>query len=196
MNSQSSNSQANSISHNLKSGLLMSCSQHDKTILVLPLSASTDEVLMPSAIATSVFIQVGVSMRFNIQEFFKNVDVNSNLHVSIERISDGQRMFDTKDIFIPAYNPILAIGVTENSLISYTLLLAHFIEAKSVNGWLDPDFMYRKYLHLGIKPNYFYQYYLSEDSSLWHACNTLFGRPIKITDYSYNGFMIYEYIEE
>ena len=88
----------------------MSCSQHDKTILVLPLSASTDEVLMPSAIATSVFIQVGVSMRFNIQEFFKNVDVNSNLHVSIERISDGKRMFDTKDIFIPAYNPILAIA--------------------------------------------------------------------------------------
>ena len=102
----------------------------------------------------------------NIYSFIK---INQNLHIRLERISNGQPIYDSLELQIPKSNKIFALGNTEKSLLSFTIVHVQILYASLNDESIDPEFMYRRYLHLGKKPETFIEFISHPGSMLWHA---------------------------
>jgi len=64
---------------------------------------------------------------------------------------------------------VLSVGNSERSFISFAIVHAELIYNHLDRNEFDPEFMYRRYLHLGRKPFSFRNYIIREGSLLWHA---------------------------
>lgn len=162
------------ISASEKSPLTAYFTQNTRTILCIPLRSNVNEKNLETYLAWSLFFELGLSIIYDNQSFFSDVDINSNLHLRIESTINGDNIFDSDIYRIPTDNPVLAIGKTEKSLISYSLTLQHLFKLRNDVSQIDPAYMYRKFLHLGNKPsdclNYFENpYALLEQPYIIHS---------------------------
>lgn len=166
------------ISASEKSQLTAYFTQNTRTILCIPLRSNVKEKNLETCLAWSLFIELRLAIIYDNQSFFSDVDINSNLHLRIESTINGHNIFDSGIYRIPANNPVLAIGKTEKSLISYSLTLQHFFKLRNDVSQIDPAYMYRKFLHLGDKP--------SDCLSYFENPNALFEQPFIIHSNEFN----------
>lgn len=141
-----------SISNWKQSTLIVYFSQNSNSLLCLPLCSKMQEESLDYRLAAGLFFELRLSMLSNNQSFYSKVDININLHVRIENEINGIPIYDSELFSIPENNPVLAIGKTEKSLLSYCLFAEYLYKKRNDKSNFDPTYMYRKYLHLGDKP--------------------------------------------
>ena len=141
-----------SISNSKKSTLIVYFSQNSNSLLCLPLGSKMHEESLDYSLAAGLFFELRLSMLSNNQSFYSKVDINLNLHFRIENEINGFPIYDSELFRIPEDNPVLAIGKTEKSLLSYCLFAEYLYKTRNDKSNFDPTYMYRKYLHLGDKP--------------------------------------------
>jgi len=110
------------------------------------------------------------------------IDTNKNLHIRLETISGDECIYDSSKCGIPEENKIFAIGNTEKSLVSFAVTHNELFTASVLGDEFENDFMYRRYLHMGEKPNCLNDYVEFEGSTMWHAINTkMLPQPLSKT---------------
>ena len=101
---------------------------------------------------------------------------------ALETISGDECIYDSSKCGIPEENKIFAIGNTEKSLISFAVTHNELFTASVLGDEFENDFMYRRYLHMGEKPNCLNDYIEFEGSTMWHAINTkMLPQPLSKT---------------
>lgn len=129
--------------------------------------------------STSLFMVLAKLLADSKQRIYAAINIFENLHIRIESISTGKCLYDSLELGTPSHNKTLCIGSTEKSFISFCLAHSALWKKYFDRMPLQPDTMYRKYLHLGIKPASFKDYVEKEGSMLWHAFHSdLLPRPI------------------
>lgn len=153
------------VSESKNASVMCYLAQNNETIHCFPLPPIVNADNLEIHIAKSLYFNISLALLNDEHSFYSKVDINNNLHVSIETTSELSCIFDTHDYRIPSCNPVLAIGNTEESLLSYTLLIEHFFKFRHDTTVIDPYYMYRKFLHLGKKPQNSLQFF--KDSFLF-----------------------------
>jgi hypothetical protein len=100
---------------------------------------------------------------------YHQLDAHNNLHIRIETISCGTCIYDSSVLGIPSKNKTLSLGSTEKSFTSFILTHSALWKKYVYEFDYPPDYMYRKYLHLGSKAVNFDAYVEYPGSLLWHA---------------------------
>lgn len=116
-----------------------------------------------------LFTNIAKSLYNESSELFYRIKTNENLHIRLEKLSNGECLYDSLYLNIPGNNKVLSVGNSERSFISFAIVHAELIYNHLDRNEFDPEFMYRRYLHLGRKPFSFRNYIIREGSLLWHA---------------------------
>lgn len=119
-----------------------------------------------------LFVRLCQLLHRNTNFSYTLLDTNKNLHIRLETISNDECIYDSSQSSVPEENKIFALGNTEKSIISYAITHNELFTAHVREDELEYDFMYRRYLHIGKKPNCFNDYIEFEGSTIWHAVNT------------------------
>ena len=124
-----------------------------------------------------LFTNIAKSLYNKSSELFYRINTNENLHIR-HRLSNGECLYDSLYLNIPGNNKVLSVGNSERSFISVAIVHAELIYNHLDRNEFDPEFMYRRYLHLGRKPCT-QKLYIKEGSLLWHAIySKLLPQPV------------------
>lgn len=160
-----------SVQHNrVNNGLVVYLYQNDITIGSRVLAAYTEDVpTLLESIENILFVTTARLLSKASRCIYEQLDLHQNLHIRVESISNGDCLYDSSYLGITACNKALCCGTTEKSFISFVLTHCALWKKFEHNVDYDSEYMYRKYLHLGIKPTTFDAIIDHQGSMLWHA---------------------------
>ncbi|MDB0057482.1 hypothetical protein N9F09_01125 [Schleiferiaceae bacterium] len=138
----------------------------------LLISHEEDPEKLQKLLENFLFVKLCRLLHKNRNFSYSLLDTNENLHIRLETISNNECIYDSSHCGILAENKVFAVGNTERSLISFAITHNELFTAFILGDEFEKDFMYRRYLHMGDKPNCFNDYIECEGSTMWHAINT------------------------
>lgn len=154
----------------LSTGTILYLHQNGKTLGSRILGCYTEDInALVANSDTMLFVVLARMMAELSPKAYDRINVYENLHIRIESISSGSCVYDSADLQIPNYNRTLSLGTGEKSFTSFTLTHSALWNKFHHELPYRPDYMYRRYLHMGTKPTAFAHYIDHEGSLLWHA---------------------------
>lgn len=156
--------------HRIDNGSVVYLYQNDITIGSRVLAAYIEDVpTLLESIENILFVTTARLLSKASRCIYEQLDLHQNLHIRVESISNGECLYDSSYLGITASNKALCCGTTEKSFISFVLTHCALWKKFIYNVDYDSEYMYRKYLHLGIKPTTFDAIIDHQGSMLWHA---------------------------
>ena len=154
----------------VKSGIVLYLQQQEFNLFSTVLFHHEENIdSLQQGISSALFTCLSKLFHEDKNGIYSFIKINQNLHIRLERISNGQPIYDSLELQIPKSNKIFALGNTEKSLLSFTIVHVQILYASLNDESIDPEFMYRRYLHLGKKPETFIEFISHPGSMLWHA---------------------------
>lgn len=151
-------------------GTVLYLNQNDRTIGSRILTAYLeDECVLLERIENILFVTIARMFAQFSRVQYEQVNVAENLHIRVESISNGKCIYDSCFLRISSWNKTLSCGTSEKSFISFVLTHCALWKKHFQKLNYDPNYMYRKYLHLGEKAPSFIAIIEHPGSILWHA---------------------------